>query len=314
MSQIVLPLLMILSLGAHAEPIGGMLLKVIDEGRLITAPPQVSITGEDGTSVTVNPTDDGNGLDAVAADDIWSSALGGLKEGPITMVVSAGDAQWMSTLDLQLEGKDKPILELTLAGGGQLSAELSEPRARTEGWGVGDVADLEGVETLAGEKFSLGAYLLGALLLAILGLFSWWVRSSPQRTTRPTGLTPPVPQRDVPPLSITAEDLQAWIASEAESWQLVVLGKLPGSATAEGRPPHHHAEPGCSPGELVAACEAVAMVSKQRVALLVTEPGALDQGQEPSPLRELQQRVAGRFPLWVVAGPARWKRWEPQHP
>jgi len=305
-SLIALHLLMVLSLGAHAGPVSGMLLKVFDEGQLITADPQVSIVAEDGTSVTVKPADNGNGLDAVAGDDIWSCGLGGLQEGLVSVVVSAGTARWTGTLNLQLEGMDKPILELTLAGEGRLDAELSEPGGRSEGWGVSDVADLDELEARVVESFSLGSYLLGALLLIILGLVAWFVRSSARQAVRPARLTPPLPQRDIPPRSITAEELPAWLASEAEHWQLVVLGALPGGDGAEGTPPHHQAEPGCSPGELVSACEAVSVGSEQRVALLITEPGALDRGEDPSPLQELQQRVAGRFPLWVVAGPASW--------
>ncbi|RME27275.1 MAG: hypothetical protein D6798_04935 [Deltaproteobacteria bacterium] len=131
---------------------------------------------------------------------------------------------------------------------------------------------------------------------AVVGAGLLWARRRPPRPARLA--IPPGPA--IAPRRVAVDQLDRLIGDRLAGYRVVLLGEE---------------RPGCIacldaavlPGELVAAVERLAAVAGPPVALVVAEPGRLEPPVGTDPRRALAAAVDGRFPLWVVDGPAEWE-------
>ena len=123
-----------------------------------------------------------------------------------------------------------------------------------------------------------------------------------QRGVRPAPLSGIPDVEGVPPRRVDRGELDALLNSELDGYRVIAVGPAGDCAGAYGS----CTEPIVSPAELVAAVEHASARVGDPVALLVLDAGRISQDGRRPPLEDLRSRVDGRFPLWVVDGPADW--------
>ncbi len=103
----------------------------------------------------------------------------------------------------------------------------------------------------------------------------------------------------IPPRRLAARQLDALLAGPLRQHRVVLLGEERTGCIA-------CLDAAVLPVELVAAVERLAVVAGPPIALVVAAPGRLEAPIGSEPAATLAAEVAGRFPLWVVDGPADW--------
>jgi hypothetical protein len=277
----------------------GFLLKIQDPTGTVGDEAQVALSGPDG-STTATVRDDGEMPDAIAGDGAYSVSVSERLGTPLSIVVTSGDSSWTGTAELDLES-DKPEVRLRLRASGV--AEVAESDLE-----LSPVAtvDQDQAPPPPGVSPGIGLWIWGILALGIgIG-----VGIAVVRLGRRPGSASPLEWGsgpEVEPRRIESADLPAALAGPLAETRLAVLGSLrspPGNAIL-------CREQAPLPVELVRAVERLAVEPGPPVALLLTGPDLLDRPGPRDPLEELALEVGGRFPLWVVGGPAGWTRWSP---
>jgi len=266
----------------------GFLLYLEDRAGILNDDIDVVIVGESGLVRKVKPNDRGRLPDAAAGDRRLTASAPDFADARVylTIPTKAGEA-----LDVEADLGDRAgdtILVVALEAGGKVevrteSADIGAGRVlRTQK----DATQLDRVAV--GAAFSAGATLgagVGAVLL-MRGAGAW-VRG-PRR--RPGGRQAP--------LRLRPDEVPALLAGDWAGHRVVVVGPLPASPGSAALFPCR--EPAPIPAEAVAQVEDLALLGGAVVALLVTDPAALDRGGALAPLVDLGRLVAGRFPLAIV--------------
>jgi hypothetical protein len=189
------------------------------------------------------------------------------------------------------KGMANPVITLHLGPGGGLVVVQSE----------GD----KSMDTSSTATASQGvsSWVWGGLFLGVglgLGIGLRWIGRRPVRPALLSGL----PERPgISPRSIPRGGLDALLTAELKEYRVIVVGEPGDSAGAHASCPL----PAVSPVALVAAVEREAARAGGPVALLIIDAGRVTQDGRRPPLDDLNGRVGGRFPLWVVDGPEDWQ-------
>lgn len=277
----------------------GFLLKIEDPSGLIEGEAQVELSGPEGNAV-VSVRDDGTMPDAIAGDGAYSVSVSSRLGTPMSAVITSGDSTWTGEAELDLD-TDKPEVHLRLRASGV--AEIAEsdlslsPVSPTH---HDDAPPPPGVDP------GIGVWLWGFLVMGVgVGVGLVLVRLG-RRPAAASRLAREIGERE-PPRRIDPADLTVALTGPLAEVRLVVLGEL-AQPPANAIPCRERAP---LPVELVRAVERLAVEPGAPVALLLAAPDLLDAPGPGDPLLDLAREVGGRFPLWVVGGPADWTRWTP---
>ena len=316
-----LPCLLALASPAWAQDEGagprGFLLEVTSPSAPLGGAPEVTASGAGSESVDLGPKDDGVPPDATAGDEIYTAHVPAFSGATVDLRVTAGDRSWTTSVSLDADrpfsrvtlelGSDGDVVATPIAGGGIEGQPLPpadgpapQPVAQqTAGHGDPDRA-AEKPESIAASLVLWGV--LAAAFGLGLALAARWLGRRSEGAAR---LSPAPPQGTVAPVTLDAGDLDAALAGPLREHRIVALGEVP-----DGHPALFAVEDrGPLPGEVVAAVEGLAATSGPAPALLITDVGLLDRPGRESALDALDRRVARRFPMWVVDGPAEWPSW-----
>ncbi|MDP2313234.1 MAG: hypothetical protein Q8P41_10040 [Pseudomonadota bacterium] len=286
---------------AAAEPprAFAMLLELSDpEGRLVDMP-SVQVVAADGQVRDMLPRDDGEAPDEKPGDRVYTHPLPNLGVGTVAVTVRAGATSWAGQTEIPESAGGTLLVRLQADGTAEVVVQQDTAVA-----GAFDI----GTPARTVEEFR-GGFLLWAVLLAGFGFGAGMVLAEGKRKARvPATLAALSPGAAVAPLRLGPDAVDAALAGPLAAHRVVCAGAL-ANAPAHVVP---CVEPGVLPVELVAAVEALAAGPGAPVALLVTDLAALDApGGRMPPAEALAVAVAGRFPLYVVGGPAGWEAWSP---
>lgn len=266
----------------------GFLLYVEDRAGLLEDDIDVVIVGESGLVRKVKPNDRGRLPDASAGDRRLTASAPDFSDSRVFLTIPTKSGE---PIDVDADLGDRAgdtILVVALEAGGKVevrteSADIGAGRVlRTQK----DASQLDRVAV--GAAFSAGATVgagIGAILL-LRGAGSW-VRG-PRR--RPGGRQPA--------LRLHAHEVPALLHGDWAGHRVVVVGPMPADHGAAALFPCR--EPAPLPAEVVAQVEDLALLGGAVVALLVTDPRALDRAGALTPLVDLGRLVAGRFPYAVA--------------
>ncbi len=316
-----LPCLLALAAPAMAQEPGdgprGFLLELTSPNAPLGGPPTATIVSADGERVDLGPKDDGLPPDASDGDEIYTAHVPAFTGASVELEVTAGESSWSTSIALDADrpfsrvtvelGTDGEATATPVAGGGiegqpRPVADIPEtafaPRA-TESRSTPDRPAEKPANLWLGT--GLWALLFAGLGITLALLPRWFGRQN----AGPARLSPAPVEGSSAPVRIDRGQLEAALDGPLAGARLVVLGPLPDDLPAsfrcEDRAP--------LPVELVAAVERLAATEGARPALLVSDPELLDRPGRDEPIDDLARRVAGRFPLWVVGGPASWDAW-----
>lgn len=303
----------VVALPAHAARMGFM-LQVYDPSGYLTGPVTVHVVGVAGTVRDVEPLDDGQSPDVTAGDKLYSAPVPGFPDGAIEVQITDQQRTWVGAVMVP-EDDDRALVRLVLDADGQATpiGEIvstdpvpEKPSPGTTGPRPASTSPggpTSSPPTVTGEGVDPGpGFLLWALGLSGLGLSAGATLALlGRRAGAPARINAPVGEAE-PPMRVAAADVERVLGGPLREHRVILLGPpRPGTLVCEESAP--------LPDELVAAVERVATIPGAPVALLVTDPTRLDPPHAGDPLRALARRVGGRFPLWVVGGPASWPLW-----
>jgi hypothetical protein len=250
---------------------------------------QASVRGSSGTQLHVRFRNDGQPPDLVALDTVHTAVFP-MSDNAVTLTLSSAGKTWEVETTIQ-KGMANPVITLHLGPGGGLVVVQSE----------GD----KSMDTSSTATASQGvsSWVWGGLFLGVglgLGIGLRWIGRRPVRPALLSGL----PERPgISPRSIPRGGLDALLTAELKEYRVIVVGEPGDSAGAHASCPL----PAVSPVALVAAVEREAARAGGPVALLIIDAGRVTQDGRRPPLDDLNGRVGGRFPLWVVDGPEEWQ-------
>ena len=171
------------------------------------------------------------------------------------------------------------------------------------------VADGSGTTLLTANAAAWQGTWLWILLLGGLGVGAGYAKVRLGRRPAGPGRLLGLPEGALSPVRIAPQHVEATLHGPLSTHRVVLLGP-PEWASDRVFP---CVEKGPLPLELVRAVEDLATRPGPPVALLVSSADLLDPAGADSTLEDLEHAVAGRFPLWVVDGPAEWEAWVPQN-
>lgn len=249
---------------------------------------QASVRGSSGTQLQVRFRNDGQPPDLEALDTIHTTAFP-LADASMALTLTSGGETWEVETAIDQDSTN-PVITLHLGPNGGLVVVQGE-----------GASPKDTPSTTAAASGGSG-WIWGGLFVGLglgLGLGLRWIG---RRTVVPAPLvgTPQAPQ--IPPRCVPRGALDATVSGALAEHRIIVLGQAGDCAGAYAC----CAEPVTSPAELVAAVEQVAVTPGEPVALLIVDAARLLQDGRIEPLEDLNQRVGGRFPLWVVDGPQDW--------
>ncbi len=112
---------------------GGFLLQLQDPGKLLKAPPVVTLKNMLGTQRTVRPLDNGKDPDVTAKDRIYSSPAPILPGRVMNATVRSGQLSWSTVIKLAAK-EDRPLVMMILKPNGKVKlgsrADVAPPVAR----------------------------------------------------------------------------------------------------------------------------------------------------------------------------------------
>ncbi len=243
---------------------------------------QASVRGSSGTQLQVRFRNDGQPPDLEALDTIHTTAFP-LADASMSLTLTSGGETWEVETSIDQDSTN-PIITLHLGPNGGLVV------VQEAGAGPKDT------QTSSTGSSSAGGWAWGGLFLGVglgIGLGLRWIGRRPALAVALSGLPERVP---LPTQSLARGGLDALLTGALADHRVIVVGDSGDCAGA-------HAvcsDPTISPVELVAALEAEAVVPGGPVALLLLEPSRIVQDGRRAPLEDLERRVAGRFPVWVV--------------
>ena len=286
---------------ADDSNVGGLMVQVYDADGLLGASPEVTLRGEGGATATVEVRDDGGGEDLVAQDRFYTGGFPSFTARKLEVEIRSGETLW--TLKTELDpADDKPLLVVATRSDGTLGHHNSvRINLLKHGRKMAPAESGSGMWTLVG---AIAALAFGLSLAFVVAL---WGRRPRRRARLERDQDHPV----IEPTRVEARDVIAALDSgPLRCMRVVVVGTKP-DARASGIACLDTAP---LPVELVAAVERLAAVPGPAVALLVTEVDSVDSHGRIEPVVALGRAVGGRFPLWVVGGPAGWRAWTPGAP
>jgi hypothetical protein len=270
------------------EPGLSLLFLVNDPEGLLQGDPQLTLTDAAGMVSTYSPRDNGVLPDIAEGDALYAQPILGLQSVQVEVMITDGQRSWQDSSIISTDSKT-PMLLVELGADGSLAFSDSPPASVGPEDG-GERPEIVGSDARAQMRW--GYWLWAALMTAcgvVLARGLLRLKANAQAPARLAVEAPVVTSR-----RISTADLDAVCAALVESHRVVVVGPAqPGTIACLDAHP--------LPGEVVAAVEALALSPGRSPALLVTDPSQLAPGADP--VAALERRVAGRFPLVVVAAP-----------
>lgn len=249
---------------------------------------QASVRGASGTQVQVRFRNDGVPPDLEALDTIHTTAFP-MADSSMSLILTSGGQTWEVETAIDEVNKN-PVITLHLGpNGGLVVVQAADDKPR------------DTQTATASAPISVSGWVWGGLCIGLgigMGLGLRWIGRRPVRAVGLRGAPELTP---IAPRSLRRADLDAALQVLSEH-RVISLGPLDACPAAYAV----CAEPGVSPGALVAAVEQHAVRVGGPVALVVVELARLAQDGRRAPLEDLARRVGGRFELWVVDGPPEW--------
>ena|GEM_PF-3468849 len=251
---------------------------------------QASVRGSSGTQLQVRFRNDGQPPDLEALDTIHTTAFP-LSDPSMALTLTSGGESWEveTTVD---QASANPIVTLHLGPNGGLVV-VQEEGAKPKD---------SPTASSGGGSTSGGAWVWAGLFLGVgLGL-GVGMRFIGRRTVYAAPFVGLPDRKPLAPKRVPRGEVDSLLGGALSGHRVFVVG-------AHGACPEAYAvcaEPNILPAELVAAVEQAAVAPGAAVALLVLDKERLIQDGRSDPLQDLDARVAGRFPLYVVDGPDSW--------
>ena len=309
------------------------MLKIYDPEKFLSDDVKVKVIGiKSGEMIEEIATDTGGAADEDAGDRIFSTLINRATEAELKLELGSGGKRWDTKVTLEYKvgrpinvvlalGKNGEVKRTTLnrilsqrssitvapTAGGSTSTKES-PGANlgdsAEGASAGEDTSGNGEDSTSRKEGwllqALGFTALGFLLAAI----SRFSRHRGQRMARldldQENAEPVLPAR------LDASQVPALLAGPLARHRVVLIGPdLDTPADNIIR----CLDSETSPEELVRAVEAMSVRAGLPPALLVADTEQLYSPITGNPATHLAQRVARRFPLYVVDGPSAWRAW-----
>ena len=310
------------------------MLKVYDPDRHLGDEVKIKVIGVKSGGMTEEiARDKGGAGDEDPGDRIFSALVNMATETELKLELSSGANRWDTTVSLEVR-PGRPInVVLALGAPGQLkhttlnkvfnlrhgnkfktargkstkkNAFTKKGPSRTHFRSTGDGASAANSPT-GDEK----GWLLKAVGFTTLGfLLALITRLTRRREQRKALLDIDLETVEhVLPARLEEDQVPALLAGPLAAHRVVLLGP-------DLAPPTDNIirclDSSTSPEELVRAVEAMAVRSGLPPALLVSDTEQLSSPITGNPATHLAQRVARRFPLYVVNGPSAWRAWDPK--
>jgi hypothetical protein len=277
--------------GAEPRPWPVVLELVDPEGRL-GASPVVTVTDADGQARDMLPRDDGEAPDDKPGDGVFTHPLPKLPDGGVTVLVRTTTGVWRGAATIADSAGG--TLVVRVAADGTATVSLTTDSAVAGAFDLGAPS-----RTIAEFR---GGFLLWAVLLAGVGVGVGSVLADGGRKSRvPARLAATDAGPHIAPVRLDLAGVAAALAGPLADHRVVCAGPHDSHPSVLAC-----LEAGVLPTELVAAVEALAARPGLPVALLVTDLATLDAPGGRPTAEALNAAVGGRFPLYVVGGPAGW--------
>ena len=308
------------------------MLKIYDPDRHVADEVKIKVIGVKSGGMTEEIARDKGGTGDEDPDDrIFSTLVNMATETELKLELSSGANRWETTVSLDVR-PGRPInVVLALGAPGQLkrttlnkvfnlrngnkfktaggkstkkNASTKEAPPRTHFKSTGD--GTSAANSATGEE---KGWLLKALGFTTLGFLLALATRLTRRREQHMALLDIDQETEEPVLPVRLEEDQvpALLAGPLAAHRVVLLGP-------DLTPPTDNIirclDSSTSPEELVRAVEAMAVRAGLPPALLVSDTEQLSSPITGNPATHLAQRVARRFPLYVVDGPSAWRAWE----
>lgn len=281
-------LLFLCSLASAQVPARTIEVQLQDPRGQVKSGLQASVRGASGTQLQVRFRNDGQPPDLEALDTIHTTAFP-MSDASMALTLTSGGETWEveTTID---QTSTNPIITLHLGPNGGLvvvQAEGAKPK------------DSPGASSTTS---SAGGWVWGGLFIGVglgIGLGLRWIGRRPVRRVALSGLPE---QSSIAPRSVVRGELDATLRADLQGHRVIAVGDAGDCAGAYAT----CTEPSVSPVALLAALEHEAARGGGPVALVVLDASRVAQDGRRAPLDDLERRINGRFPLWVVDGPADW--------
>lgn len=316
------------------------MLKVYDPDRHLGDEVKIKVIGVKSGGMTEEiARDKGGAGDEDPGDRIFSALVNMATETELKLELSSGANRWDTTVSLEVR-PGRPInVVLALGAPGQLkhttlnkvfnlrrgnevkpvlaiskknrsaSKAPSHTLFRTSQDGASAISSTDGSKSSPTGKQK--GWLLQAVGFTALGfLLAVMMRLTRRREQRKALLD--IDQETVEPVlpaRLEEDQVPALLAGPLAAHRVVLLGPDLADPTDNIV---RCLDSSTSPEELVRAVEAMAVRSGLPPALLVSNTEQLSSPITGSPANHLAQRVARRFPLYVVNGPSAWRTWDPK--
>ncbi len=270
------------SLGLAQVPARTIEVQLQDPRGQVKSGLQASVRGSTGTQMQVRFRNDGQPPDLEALDTIHTTAFP-MADTSMTLTLTSAGETWEVETSVD-QSSANPVVTLHLGPNGGLVVVQEEGSRPSDS------------QTSTSSSSGSGVWVWGGLFLGVgvgLGLGLRWIGRRPARAVALSGL----PQRDPIALnSLARGGLDELLTGPLAAHRVIVVGDPGDCAGAHAV----CADLAISPVELVSAVEREAAAEGGPVALLVIDPARIVQDGRRPPLQDLDLRVGGRFPVWLV--------------